>query len=60
MAEYPQSEEGGSDKAIGQEDMQSYDKLSTRPSEEDCDSTEPGMCFFKSAAVLCFYVHVYN
>ena len=48
MAEYAKSDEGGTDEARGQEDMQSSDKWSLRPSEEDCDfgSTESGMLFF--------------
>ena len=48
MAEYAKSDEGGTGEARGQEDMQSSDKWSRRPSEEGCDigSTESGMLFF--------------
>jgi hypothetical protein len=39
-----------------QEDMQSSDKRSRRPSEEDCDigSTESGMVFFRICARSVF------
>jgi hypothetical protein len=59
VAEYAKSDEGGTDEARGQEDMQSSDKWSRRPSEDCCDigSTESGMLFFLN---LCSYVHVYN
>ena len=54
MVEYTKSDEGGTDEARGEEDMQSSDKWSRRPSEEGCDigSTDSGMFFSKSAAVF--------
>ena len=62
MAEYAKSDEEGTDEARGEEDMQSSDKWSRRPSEEGCDigSTESGMFFFEISGRFCSYVHVYN
>jgi hypothetical protein len=37
VVEYAKSDEGGTVEARCQEDMQSSDKRSRRPSEEDCD-----------------------
>ena len=58
MAEYAKSDEGGTDEARGQEDMQSSDKRSRRPREGGCDigSTESGMFFFRN---LPFCVPMY-
>ena len=58
MAEYAKSDEEGTGEARGQEDMQSSDKWSRRPSEEGCDigSTESGMVFFRN---LPFCVPMY-
>jgi hypothetical protein len=55
VAEYAKSDEGGTDEARGQEDMQSSDKWSRRPSEEGCDigSTESGMFFFRNLRPFC-------
>ena len=60
MGEY--EDQRGKGEGSGQDDMQSSDKGSRPPSEEDCniDSNESGMIFSKPAAVLCSYVHVYN
>ena len=56
MVEYAKSDEGGTVEARCQEDMQSSDKRSRRPSEEDCDigSTESGMGFFRICARSVF------
>ena len=42
--------------------MQSFTMWSHPPIEEDCDIDNPesDMIFFKSAAIPCSYVHVYN
>ena len=55
-------DQGGTGEPSGQDDMQSFDKWSRPPTEEDWDNynTKSGIIFSKPAAVLCSYVHVYN
>ena len=55
-------DQGGTGETSGQDDMQSFDKWSPPPTEEDwdIDNTKSGIFFSKPAAVLCSYVHVYN
>ena len=60
MGEY--EDQGGIGEDSDQDDMQSFTMWSHPAIEEDCDidNTESGMTFFKSAAILCSNVHVYN
>ena len=55
-------DQGGTGEASGQDDMQSFDKWSPPPTEENWDNynTKSGIHFSMPPTVLCSYVHVYN